>query len=66
MSEHRLNELEVRYSHLENTVQELSEVVWRQQQELDALRELVQRLQGRVETDPGLVDANRVDRPPHY
>jgi SlyX protein len=66
MSEHRLNELEVRYSHLENTLQELSEVVWRQQRELDVLRELVQRLQGRVEADTGVVDANRVDRPPHY
>ena len=66
MSEHRLDELEVRYSHLERTVQELSDVVWRQQQELDALRELAQRLKNRVEAEPGLVDATAVERPPHY
>ena len=66
MSEHRLDELEVRYSHLEKTVQELSDVIWRQQRELDLLRELVGRLKSRMEIEPGLVDATRVDPPPHY
>lgn len=66
MSEGRLDELEVRYTHLEKTVQELSDVIWRQQQELDLLRDLVERLKGRLDADPGLVEAGRVDRPPHY
>lgn len=66
MSDRRVDELEVRYSLLEKTVQELSEVLWRQQQELDAMKELLQRLQGRLEAGPGLVDASAVERPPHY
>jgi SlyX protein len=66
MSDPRLDEIEARYSLLEKTVQELSDVIWRQQQELDALRQLTHRLRDRLEADPGLVDATRADRPPHY
>jgi uncharacterized coiled-coil protein SlyX len=66
MSGDRLEELEVRYSHLEKAQADLSEVVWRQQRELDELRELVRGLSERLRGDPGLVEASRVDRPPHY
>ena len=66
MSEERLAELEVKCAYLEKTLAELSDVVWRQQQELDALRQSHQLLKDRIAADPGLVDASRQDRPPHY
>ena len=66
MSDHRLDEIEARYILLERTVQELSDVIWRQQQELDALRQVTHHLKDRLEAEPGLVDPTRVDSPPHY
>ncbi|MCC6335315.1 MAG: SlyX family protein [Myxococcales bacterium] len=66
MSELRLTELEMSHAHLEKTVAELSEVVWRQQQQLDALKELFGSLKERLAAEPGLVDAGRQDKPPHY
>jgi len=66
MSETRLTELEARYALLEHTVSELSEVLYRQQRELDALREWLGKVQDRLAAEPGLVDAGRQDKPPHY
>jgi uncharacterized coiled-coil protein SlyX len=66
MSESRLDELEVKCAHLEKTVLELSEVLWRQQKELDALKDGYRGLKERLSADPGLVDASVNDRPPHY
>ena len=63
----RLTELEVRYSMLEKVVQDLSEVVYRQQKEVDLLKDSARRLEERLRaSEPGLVEAGRVDRPPHY
>jgi hypothetical protein len=39
MSDIALAELEIRYSHLEKLVNELSEVIYKQQKEIDALKE---------------------------
>lgn len=66
MSEARLSELEVKCAYLEKTIAELSDVMWRQQKELDALKDVQRQLRDRVDADPGLVDAARNDRPPHY
>jgi SlyX protein len=66
MSEQRLADLEVKCAYLEKTVSELSEVMWRQQRELDLLRDAYKGLKERVSADPGIVDASRNDRPPHY
>lgn len=66
MSEARIEELEIRYAHLEKTLHELSDVVWRQQRELDLLRDVVKRMQDRLPAEHGLVDAARQDKPPHY
>lgn len=66
MDDNRLANLEVKCAHLEKTVSELSEVVWRQQQEFDALKEGYRQLKHRLEAEPGLVDASRQDVPPHY
>lgn len=66
MSDQRLADLEVKCSYLEKTLGELSDVVWQQQRELDAMRDAYKQLRDRVSADPGLVDASRQDRPPHY
>jgi SlyX protein len=66
MSDPRVDELEIRYSQLDRLVHELSDVIWRQQRELDSLRELTKQLRDKLQSDPGLVDASRNERPPHY
>ncbi|MBL8953614.1 MAG: SlyX family protein [Myxococcaceae bacterium] len=63
--EERIVELELRSMAQQQTLDELSDVLYRQQKELDGLRALVDRLSKKVE-EPGLVDAKQNDRPPHY
>lgn len=65
-SDERLSELEARYMQLDNTVQQLSEVMYRQQRQLDALHELLDRVRQKFAGEPGLVDAARDEKPPHY
>ncbi len=63
----RLDELEARYTHLERQVTELSDVVWKQQRQLDKLAEAFERVRERLaEQEPGLVDAAVTEKPPHY
>jgi SlyX protein len=63
----RVDTLEFKVAHLERALQELSDVLYRQQRELDALRDrnqqLVEQLQ-QLEDRSG--DANAVEIPPHY
>jgi len=63
-----LERIELKLAFLERANQELSDVVYRQQQELDALRLQVKDLLGRVESlreQPA--EYSEVDeRPPHY
>ena len=66
MAPDRVEALEERYSHLEKAQAELSEVLWRQQRQLDELNALVRALSERLRGEPGLVDSSRVDLPPHY
>jgi uncharacterized coiled-coil protein SlyX len=40
--------------------------MWRQQKELDALKEAYRGLREKMAGDPGLVDASQNERPPHY
>ena len=65
MSETRLADLEVKCAHLEKMLSDLSEVMWRQQQELDALKDGYRQVRERLKGDPGLVDASVTERPPH-
>ncbi|HVJ14530.1 MAG TPA: SlyX family protein [Polyangiaceae bacterium] len=58
----RLIDLEIRYTHLERQVQELSEVVFAQQRALDSLSKELVNLRSRQE-DPGTPPA---EKPPHY
>jgi uncharacterized coiled-coil protein SlyX len=59
--ESRIVELEIRYTHLEQQVRELSELVFRQDQLIEALRAKVAALEGA--TEPRATDA---EKPPHY
>lgn len=65
-SDARLAELELKFTEQAHLLEELSQVVYRQQRQLDALAAQVARLDKRVEAEPGLVDASRDDKPPHY
>ena len=62
--EERLVELELRSMAQQQTIEELSDVLYRQQKELDALKQLVEQLSRKI-AEPGLVDAKQ-ERPPHY
>ena len=63
----RVDALEFKVAHLERALQELSDVMYRQQREIDALRERNQQLLEQVQQleDRG-GDPNRVEIPPHY
>lgn len=63
--EERIVELELRSMAQQRTLEELSEVIYRQQKELDRLQKRVDQLSQKVE-EPGLVDAKQQDKPPHY
>ena len=64
--EPRISELEARFTEQERLVAELSEVIWKQQKELDRLTRVVHELQQKLAGDPGLVDAHQDEKPPHY
>jgi len=65
--EARITELELRFTEQERLLQELSGVLFAQQQELDALRARVAFLEKKLQGEPGLVDpATDKDPPPHY
>ena len=63
--EERIVELELRSMAQQQTIEELSDVLYRQQKELDALKALVESLAKKIE-EPGVVDARQIERPPHY
>jgi SlyX protein len=66
MSE-RIDALEFKVAHLERALQELSDVVYRQQRELDALRDRNQQLREQLQQlEERGGDPNRVEIPPHY
>jgi SlyX protein len=64
----RLNDLEIRIAHLERGLQELSDVLIRQQKELDRAVERNQVLADRLAALQDSDDASTAleERPPHY
>ncbi len=62
----RLIEVEIRAAHLEKLVGDLSDVVYQQQKDMDQMRLIMTQLREKLRADPGLVDAGRDDKPPHY
>ena len=63
----RVESLEFKVAHLERSLQELSDVLYRQQRELDLLAHRNQRLVEQLQQleDRGS-DPTRVEIPPHY
>jgi SlyX protein len=64
--ESRIVELELRYMQQQELLQELSEVLYAQRRELDALKAELELVKKKVEGEPGLVDARQQEKPPHY
>ncbi|QRK10641.1 SlyX family protein [Archangium violaceum] len=64
--ESRIVELELRYMQQQELLQELNDVLYAQRRELDALKAEVDFLKKKLEGEPGLVDAQRQEKPPHY
>ena len=63
----RIETLEFKLAHLERAVQELSDVLYRQQQQLDAAHAMNQRLREQLEDLEGRTgEAASVEIPPHY
>ena len=63
----RIDALEFKLAHLERALQELSDVVYRQQRELDSLRDRNQQLYAQLQQlEERGGDPNRVEIPPHY
>jgi SlyX protein len=64
--ESRIVELELRYMQQQELLQELSEVLYSQRRELDALKAELELVKKKLEGEPGLVDARQQEKPPHY
>jgi SlyX protein len=65
--EERIIRLEERYTHQQALLQDLSDVLFAQQKTIDQLRAEVDYLKQRLQAfEPGMVDANANERPPHY
>ena len=66
----RLEALEIKCAHLERGVQELSDVVYRQQQQLDRVlarnQELTRQIEALESSAEGDGGGPRVEIPPHY
>ncbi len=63
----RIDTVEFKLSHLERAVQELSDVIYRQQQQIDAALAMNQRLRDQLQDLEGRTpDAAPIEIPPHY
>jgi len=68
MSEENLERIELKIAYLEQANHDLSEVVYRQQQQLDALQAQLAVLSGKMAaamSEPTVYSADQ-ERPPHY
>jgi SlyX protein len=68
MNEDRLIELETRLSFQETTVNELNDIITRQQQQLDILQAAIQQLHERIKSmsEEGIRNPADEPPPPHY
>jgi SlyX protein len=65
VSDSRINDLEVRMAHQDQTIADLNDVITAQWKKLDALERQLKRVSEELETmDQGEAPANQ--KPPHY
>lgn len=63
----RLEAVEIKLAHLERAIQELSDVVYRQQRQLDGVLEANRQLRRQLEEiEDRSADPTAVEIPPHY
>jgi SlyX protein len=63
----RIEALEFKVAHLERALQELSDVLYRQQREIDGMLEVNRQLRSQLEQlEARAADASSVEIPPHY
>jgi uncharacterized coiled-coil protein SlyX len=62
----RIRELEIKAMEQQRLLADLSGVIYAQQRELDELGKRVYRLSQKLAAEPGLVDPDREEKPPHY
>lgn len=68
MMQDRLTELEIKIAHIEHSLNELSDVLVRQQTYIDKLEHSVERLYERLQSENGIqTDSDPGgEKPPHY
>ena len=68
MSNERLTEIETKLAFQENTINQLNEVVCRQQDEIDRLSALLKIIKDQMNLSSGIESGNDLkdDKPPHY
>lgn len=66
--EARITELETRYTLQQDTLEQLSDVVWRQQQTIETLMKRIEALEARLRTITESMEESAIDDgpPPHY
>ena len=60
-TERRLTDLEIRFTHQEVLIDELSEIIRNQQAQIDYLARAAKQLEARIETT-----TDEAEKPPHY
>ena len=65
---HDIIDLQIRLSHQENHIQELDNVIYRQQQQIDALAEKIALLEKHLRnlTEANILNSTEDKPPPHY
>jgi SlyX protein len=68
LTDSRLEQIEVKLAYQEDTIRELGDVIYRQQQLIDALQQLCRQLEERIASiaDPGPPVPAEDETPPHY
>lgn len=64
--EDRITELELRFTEQHQLFEDLSQVLYAQQQQIDVLMAELAVLKKKTAAEPGIVDASERERPPHY
>ena len=64
----RLTDIEIKLAHAEQSLNELSDVIFRQQRQIDKLERLVESLKERLQASEagGQLSGPADEKPPHY